>query len=643
MTAEVLPRRALWWLLACHFFVVLPHLTRVPWWLLGVYIGASSWRLQMHRERIKMPAKSIRLLLAIGGMAAIFASYRTLVGLEPMVALLLVAGGFKLVEAVRVRDGYVLVSLGFFVITTQFLFDQSLPAALYGVIGTLLLVTSLVALNTSLHQPLRTLEPLLALKMLTLAVPMMLVLFVVFPRLGPLWSVPSKTGEGTTGMSDHLNPGDVARLSRSADVAFRVQFMGPIPDSTDLYWRGMVLSSLQDGVWRTLDWRDYPASERQLRRPKLGDGVLDYRVISEPTYQQWLFSLPYATSSHEAVVEAWDFRLMAKSALETPFSYRVQSFEPIIIEPQLSPWRRRIELQHPVGLNPRTRAWVDAQRAVYQDDEAFIKQVLATFSQQPFYYTLEPAVITENDFVDRFFFDTRQGFCEHYAYAFVVMMRMAGIPARIIGGYQGGERNPVNNTLIVRQFDAHAWAEVWLDDRGWQRIDPTAAVSPDRIRYGLEQALQSSEGFLADSLLSAYRFRSVSWLNWLRLQYDAAAWRWQSFVIGFDSDQQFELLGGWVGKIDAPALITLTLGSGAMVIMPLTWWLHRSRRGSERSEVEQRFARLCAKLEGRHGIARERGESPKAFRQRVAKKLASTEPLLRELDQTIDSLYRSPS
>lgn len=640
MIAPPLGRRALWWLLACHFFVVLPHLTRVPWWLMVVYLGASSWRLQMHRERIQMPPKWLRLLLAVGGMVAVVASYGTLVGLEPMVALLLVAAGFKLTEAVRLRDGYVLVSLGFFVTTTQFLFDQSLPTALYAIVATTLLVTSLIALN-ALPQRQRAFELVLALKMLGLAVPMMLVLFVVFPRLGPLWSVPSKTGQGITGMSDYLNPGDVARLGRSADVAFRVQFDGPIPDRKDLYWRGMVLNSFEDGAWRTLDWRDHPKQERQLRRPELLGNPVSYRIISEPSNQRWLYTLPYATSPHEGVVEAWDFRLVAEAPLEAPFSYRVQSFETSIVEPQLSPWRRSAELAYPQELNPQTQAWVSAQRQVAKDDWVFIRQVLATFSQKPFYYTLEPTVITDSHFVDRFFFDTRQGFCEHYAYAFVVIMRMAGIPARIVGGYQGGERNPLNNTLIVRQFDAHAWAEVWLQDRGWVRVDPTAAVSPERIRYGLEQALQASQGFLADSPLSAYRFRGLGWVNWLRLQYDAAAWRWQSLVVGFDSDQQLSMLGKWFGEIDALVLIALTLGSGAGVLIPLTWWLHRSRGRTQRLAVEQQFAKLCQKLERRTATARKWGESPLVFRQRVAKHLSPADPLLEELDQIIDQLYQT--
>lgn len=641
MIAHPIARRALWWLLACHFFVVLPHLSRVPWWLMVIYLGASSWRLQMHRERIQMPPKWLRLILASGGMIAVITSYRTLVGLEPMVALLLVAAGFKLAEAVRLRDGYVLVSLGFFIMTTQFLFDQSLPTALYAIVATTLLVTSLIALNSLPQQ--RVFEPWLALKMLSLAVPMMLALFVVFPRLGPLWSVPSKTGQGITGMSDYLNPGDVARLGRSADVAFRVQFEGSVPERSGLYWRGMVLSSFEDGVWRALDWREHPKQERQLQRPELGDPKLRYRVISEPTNQRWLYALPYATSNHEGVLEAWDFRLVAKSPVEAPFSYRVQSHETSIIEPQLSPWRRRLELAYPEELNPRTQEWVNAQRVVFKNDWAFIQRVLATFSQQPFYYTLEPAVINDSHFVDRFFFDTRQGFCEHYAYAFVVMMRIAGIPARIVGGYQGGERNPLNNTLIVRQFDAHAWAEVWLQDRGWVRVDPTAAVSPERIRYGLEQALQASEGFLADSPLSAYRFRRLGWVNWLRLQYDAAAWRWQSFVVGFDSSQQLAVLDKWFGKIDALLLVSLILGSGAAVLIPLTWWLHRSRQYSTRTAAEQQFAKLCKKLERSASISRGRGESPHAFRQRIAKHLSPTDPLLQELDQIVDNLYQTVS
>ena len=637
-TDAALPRRALWWLIGCQFYVILPHLTRVPLWVLAIYLGAALWRLQMHRERALMPPRWLRLLLGLAAGGAVIASYQTLIGLDPMVALLLVASALKLIESVRAKDGYVLVSLGFFIMTTQFLYNQELPVALYSAVGTLLLVVSLIALNQRPSGSISRREPLLALRMLGLAIPMMIVLFLLFPRIAPLWSVPSKNTQATTGMSDVLRPGDVTRLGRSAEVAFRVQFEDQIPPQRELYWRGMVLNEFADGAWRTLGWSDHPATERKLDKPIAVGESLKYRIIIEPTMQHWLYAMPYAQSPTAGVFEAWDFRLAVRKPLESTFAYDVVTWPESSLQPELSPWRREAELALPSNLNPLTREWVERQVNAVGNGPELIARVLSYFREQPFYYTLQPPKIDDDDFVDEFIFQSLRGFCEHYAYSFVVMMRMAGIPARIIGGYQGGELNTLNNTLIVRQFDAHAWVEVWLEDRGWVRVDPTAAVAPERVEQGLEEALRGQEGFLADSLLSAYRFRSVTMVNWLRLRYDAAAWQWQSFIVGFNSDEQIDLLESWFGEIKVSWFVAVLLGSWVVVLAPLIWWMNRSRSSSERLPVEQQFAELCRAL-ARRGIERAVGESAISLLVRAESELPAGDPQLVTLRRLADELY----
>ena len=637
-TDAALPRRALWWLIGCQFYVILPHLTRVPLWVLAIYLGAALWRLQMHRERALMPPRWLRLLLGLAAGGAVIASYQTLIGLDPMVALLLVASALKLIESVRAKDGYVLVSLGFFIMTTQFLYNQELPVALYSVVGTLLLVVSLIALNQRPSGSISRREPLLALRMLGLAIPMMIVLFLLFPRIAPLWSVPSKNTQATTGMSDVLRPGDVTRLGRSAEVAFRVQFEDQIPPQRELYWRGMVLNEFADGAWRTLGWSDHPATERKLDKPIAVGESLKYRIIIEQTMQHWLYAMPYAQSPTAGVFEAWDFRLAVRKPLESTFAYDVVTWPESSLQPELSPWRREAELALPSNLNPLTREWVERQVNAVGNGPELIARVLSYFREQPFYYTLQPPKIDDDDFVDEFIFQSLRGFCEHYAYSFVVMMRMAGIPARIIGGYQGGELNALNNTLIVRQFDAHAWVEVWLKDRGWVRVDPTAAVAPERVEQGLEEALRGQEGFLADSLLSAYRFRSVTMVNWLRLRYDAAAWQWQSFIVGFNSDEQIDLLESWFGEIKVSWFVAVLLGSWVVVLAPLIWWMNRSRSSSERLPVEQQFAELCRGL-ARRGIQRALGESAISLLVRAESELPAGDPQLVTLRRLADELY----
>ncbi len=640
IVADQLSRRAMLWLIACQFLVFIPHFARVPVWIIAVYIGAALWRVQMYRAHANPPGRLIRLGLAVGAGLAVFASYRTLIGLEPMVALLLVATALKFLESVRAKDGYVLVALGFFICVTQFLFSQELPIVLYTIVSTLLLVTAMITLNQTPGTRTSRREPPLAIKMLSLAIPMMVVLFVLFPRIGPLWSVPSKTGQGTTGMSDMLKPGDVSRLGRSAEVAFRVQFDGAIPPKPELYWRGMVMSRFDDGAWQTLGWRDHPPEERQLKPPVTGDEDLEYQVILEPTMQRWLYALPYAESDTTGIIEAWDFRLTTLNPVESQIGYRVRSWPDTVMQPALSAWRRQTELKFPRDLNPRARDWINQLRLRYGTDEALVTAVLDHFRREPFFYTLRPPPITEANFVDRFLFESRRGFCEHYAYTFVALMRLAGIPARIVGGYQGGEVNPVNNTVVVRQFDAHAWAEVWFDQRGWVRVDPTGAVSPARVEFGLEEALAGEEGFLADSPLYAYRFRGVGVVNWMRLRYDALAWQWQSFIVGFNSDEQLGLLKNWFGQIRVSWFVAVMLGSWAVVLIPLTWFLNRSRHPQNQLPEEQTFLKLCSRLE-RRGVRRLPGESPVAMLKRAAAHMDEQDPLLKQLTAAVRALYES--
>ncbi len=640
MPQQAMPPLAMTWLMASLVMVMLPHVPRMPLWILLVYALAALWRLQMLRARLPMPAVAIRLLCGLGGALLVWLRFGTLIGLEPMVAVLLVATGLKLLEAVRLRDGYVLVCLGLFLAITQFLFSQSLPLVLWIMLSSVLLVTALILLNQTPGTRLSYRQPLLALRMLALAVPMMVALFLLFPRIDPLWSLPSRIGQGSTGMSDVLSPGSVSRLARSADVAFRAQFVDEVPSPSERYWRGMVLNRFEGGAWRRTDMRQLPPNEQTVFSPDRLSAAIRYRVIMEPSQQRWLYGLPYAQSNSPGVVASPDNHLLLQEPITGQFAYDVETWLGVRVDQALSPWRRDYEQQLPPGLNPRTRAWVAANGAT--TPRQFIDRVLAYFRTEPFYYTLEPPPIADEDFVDRFVFDTRRGFCEHYAYAFVVMMRMAGIPARVVGGYLGGEYNPVNNTLIVRQFDAHAWAEVWLAGEGWRRVDPTAAVAPERVSLGLEAALADDPGFLASSPLSAYRFKGIGLINWLRLRYDAVAWRWQAFVVGFDSDRQIRVLQSWFGELRPGWFVMVLFGSALLVLLPLTWWMHRVRRAPSPLATERRFAVIAEQLAQR-GMARGPAEPPLRFLKRVRHYLEKNDPLLLELEQAVAALYQTPA
>lgn len=622
--SEQIPRNALVWIVVSLFALVAPHAGRIPIWILAVYVFAAVWRIMVYQGRWSFPGRWVKAALIISSFAGIYLSYGSLVGLEPTVALLLTAFALKLIELSRRQDGFVLLFLGYFICITAFLFSQGILLVLYALLTVTLVTTALVAMHRpGEHQFNR--KPIRLASILVLqSLPLMLVLFFLFPRIGPLWTVPLKSHTAKTGVSDFMKPGDISRLGRSGEVAFRVQFDGDIPPQSGLYWRGLVLSNLEDGAWRSLRYYDIPASER---RPaplaRVGES-LQYRVIMEPTQQNWLYSLRYAVSSTPGVMTGADYLLFSPTELEDERLYDVQSWPDTPLGLNLSEWRRSNELQLPAGENPQTVALARQMREEAGSDRAFVDAVLARFNTQPFGYTLEPPLLPDRDPMDAFMFQTRMGFCEHFAAAFVVIMRAAGVPSRVVAGYQGGEVNPVNRTVIVHQFDAHAWAEVWLEGEGWVRVDPTAAVSPERIEWGLERAMEEEGSFLSDSPLSPLRYRSIAWVNSLRLRYDALTYRWQSWVVGFDRDQQFQLLNEVFDGISIRKFVVVLLGSGTLVLIPIAFSLLRKRATTSISELDKYYLKFCDSL-SRVGVTRRAGETPDQYAARAMRAIRSGE------------------
>ncbi|MCL4106566.1 UNVERIFIED_CONTAM: hypothetical protein GTU68_009700 [Idotea baltica] len=362
----------------------------------------------------------------------------------------------------------------------------------------------------------------------------------------------------------------------------------------------------------------------------------------EPTQQNWLYSLRYPSSTQSKLLKSPDFRLQSPVKLEDEFQYRVTSWPDVVLEGDLSDWRRRTETKLPTTGNPLSRRLATELRQSVATDREFVNAVLTKFNQENYVYTLQPPILGDNP-MDDFLFTTRRGFCEHYAYAFVLMMRAADIPARVVAGYQGGEINPVNKTVIVHQFDAHAWAEVWLDNEGWVRVDPTAAVSPDRIEWGLEQAMAGEGSFLSGSPLSPLRFRSVVWFNSLRLQYDALTYRWQSWVIGYNNETQYDFLRHWLGELDGKKYASVLLGSWAFILIPVAISLLLRRDVKQTAPADKVYLRFCRKLE-KHGIVRDVGEAPGDFSERVASSLPDNAAEVRRITGIYIALsYRDSS
>ena len=631
---QQVPRNALVWMILCLFSLVVPHIGRIPLWVLAVYVLAAVWRIMVYRGRWSFPGRLVKAAMIVCASLGIYLSFGTVLGLEPTVALLLTAFALKLIELASHKDAYVLLFLGYFICLTEFLFSQDFPVVLYLFANVILVTTALIAL----HQPgehqfnRRTITQAGA--MVLQALPLMLVLFFLFPRIGPLWSVPLKAQSARTGVSDFMQPGAISNLSQSAGVAFRVQFDGPIPATGDLYWRGLVFSVLEGDTWRSLRYRELPFGEHRPRQVQTAGQSLAYSIIMEPTQQNWLYGLRYARPAVPGILMRSDYTLYSPVELEDEYHYRVRSWTGAQLDPQLSDWRRQAELQLPDRANPRTLALARAMRAAEPGNAEFVRSALRKFRVEPYGYTLQPPLLTSPDTVDEFLFDTRQGFCEHFASAFVVMMRAAGVPARVVAGYQGGEINPVNRTIIVHQFDAHAWAEVWLEGQGWVRVDPTAQVSPERIEWGLEQAMSREGSFLSDSPLSPLRYRGINWLNSLRLRYDALTYQWQKWVVGFDSERQFELLRGMMGQASARKFAAVLLGGFALVLIPVAILLLYRRPVEALSPLDRDYRAFCERVEKR-GVRRQPGETPDEFANRACAEL----PALAEQIRQVTRMY----
>jgi transglutaminase-like putative cysteine protease len=633
---QQVPRNALVWIVISLFALVAPHAARLPPWVLAVYLLAALWRILVYRGRWSFPGRWVKLALTVAAFAGIGFSYNTLIGLEPTVALLLTAAALKLLELAERKDAYVLLFLGYFICITEFLFSQHLLVVVYSLGNVLLVTTALVALHQPGQHRFNRGTMRVAAVMIGQALPLMLVLFFLFPRIGPLWTVPVKSHGAKTGVSDFMKPGDISRLGRSGEVAFRVQFEGDTPHRSRLYWRGLVFSNLQEGAWRSLRYYDMPPAERRPRAVERRGEPVRYTVIMAATGQNWLYSLRYASSRTAGVMASSDFRLFNPVELEDEYLYEVTSWPESALEPDLSDWRRETERRLPAEGNPRTRRLARELRTAVDSDAGLIEAVLRKFTEEPFVYTLQPPLLDDKDPVDQFLFQSRRGFCEHFAAAFVVLMRAAGVPARVVAGYQGGEINPVNRTVIVHQFDAHAWAEVWLQGEGWVRVDPTAAVSPERIEWGLEEAVAEEGTFLSDSPLSPLRFRRVNWLNQLRLRYDALTYRWQSWVVGFDGDRQLQLLQGWFGEVSGRRLAAVLLGSSALVLLPVALNLLRRPDSRRLRPADRQYLRFCDRM-AVLGHPRRPGEGPAAYAERVR---AASPALAAEVDR-ITGLYNA--
>ncbi len=624
MTYYQIPRNSLAWMLVSQVAVILPHVARLPVWVVLVVVGCVTWRTMIYQGRWAYPGRWVKVGFVITGLVGIPLGYKGRVyGLEPAVSLLVVAYVLKLLEMHQKRDAYVVILLGYFVAITEFLFYQTIPYTLYMIAVVTMITASLVGLNqTKSHvRPFKTLK--LAAILLGQALPLMLVMFLLFPRISPLWSIPLQSQTAKTGITDSMSPGDIASLSKSDGLAFKATFEGEPPRFPQLYWRGLVFSKYKDGIWTRDDMRPSVWRHRQAV-PGWVDNIspigqrFDYSVMLEPTHQNWLFTLAASDIPDDrdvAMVREHSLVYIHRRGVSSKLNYALTSHLDYRLDVNPNAFILHRNTILPKEGNPESRILAERLFAESTNHKDYIRRILTLYNTDAFFYTLQPGALGEDE-IDDFLFSSKRGFCEHYSSSFTFLMRAAGIPARVVVGYHGGEYNPNGNYVAVHQFDAHSWSEVWLENEGWVRVDPTMAVAPERIEQGIEAAVAEENSFLSDSPLSLLKYRQLLWLTEIRLQLDAVGHYWDTWVVGYTPAMQSAFLSDYLGDFDTKSLGAALLATFFSVLGLLAIVILMRRSNTPLSALDQAYLNFCQSL-AKQGLARAVGEGPLDYARRI--------------------------
>ena len=596
------------WVSACLGLTLLTRVARLPVWVTATVVAVAAIRLVLAARGRDAPPRAIRLLLAALAIGLLFLQFRTFNGLAPGSALLSLIAGLKLLETRTQRDIHVIVMIIYFLSLATLLEGESFWLLSYLIAVCWLTTSTLLRLTSSSTGAHWRSSLRYAGRLLAQALPVAAAFWLFFPRFGgPLWQLPDDDGGAITGLSDTMSPGDINELALSDEVAFRVSFSGSTPPAQERYWRGPVLHDFDGHTWRRTDSGPVIAPTLLFQGP-----AYHYTMSLEPSPHNWLFVLdwPSQWNASRAFLTS-DYMLVEPNAVAQPIDLVATSYGHAQAALPLTAAMRRRDTRLPPGRNPQSLRLAQALRNVHPDDMGYVNAVLDMFRRQPFFYTLTPPRLAE-DSVDGFLFDTRRGFCGHYASAFAALMRAVGIPARVVTGYQGGTYNRFGDYWILRQSDAHAWDEVWIDGHGWLRVDPTAAIAPERVEHGLTDIVATGA-----PLTSRWQQRTP-WLTDTRLRLDALRLLWRERFLQFDSSSQDKLLD-WL-HIPEPDGQKLALVLAVCLIAGmswLTWQVRRELHFSPTDPVNRAYDRLCRRL-GSIGIVRMPHEGAEAFAARVA-------------------------
>ncbi len=603
---------AIAWVTGALCATLLPHAPYLPVWVLPMFLLSAGWRLWLAKKDSPLPSRWLRLLMAMLAFAMVYSSQRGISGVAAGTTLLVVMLGLKTLEAKTRRDTILLLVLAYFLILAAFLREQGPVLAAYQVLATWAVTTALLQVTRydSFLPPREATG--IAGQLMLYTLPVMLVMFLLFPRIpGPFWALPRMDGSAVTGLSDEMTPGAIAQLSLSDEVAFRVTFDGKAPPPSQLYWRGPVLEQFDGRSWSQGNW---PSSSIDLSRLEYRGEATRYTVSLVPHGKAWLLALDLPAQPLPV-----DARLSRRLQLETVkpvrdrLAYTAISYPNYRVLGDLSDRERSLFTFLPERSNPRSQTLARNMRRQATTEQDYIQAILQKFNREPYAYTLAPKRLDMRNPSDDFLFNTREGFCEFYASSFAIMMRAVGIPSRVVTGYQGGELNPFGDYMIVRQSSAHAWVEVWLEDRGWVRVDPTAAVAPERIQRGLPDSLRFGDPMPGGLL------RSVPVLADLRMAWDLANARWDEFVLGYGPELQMDLLSRFGLNMPTPLqLILIILCLVGFFLLLLSVYLARNYRPRITDPALLLYRDFIRKLE-KAGLAVAVHEAPGDLAKRIGR------------------------
>lgn len=601
-----------YFLLGVAALVIAPHVVQLPLWCSAFVALMLLWRTGVASTAVPRPGRAVLVLLLVLSVAAIGLNFRTLVGTEASVTLVVVLLSLKALEMHARRDIFVVFFLGFFTVLTQFLNSQSLFSVATMLLGTWGLLSILVMAHMPGSEPSIRYALLTAWKMAAWGLPVMAVLFVLFPRVGPLWAIPDEKPQARTGLSDSMPVGSVAELARDNRIAMRISFDQGAPPAEQLYFRAHVLSQFDGQQWTSDDAQTQAPPVRGDVRVE--GAMVSYEVSLEPhgkTFLPLLDITPMEPSSEEITVQAnADLRWRSPQAVQELLRYHATSATRYRYGLLESAQSLAAQTRLPAGLNPRLLAWATEVRKQPQmadaDAQGLSAYLLAHLARGNYRYTLQPGTYGRHA-ADEFWFDRKTGFCEHFASAYVIAMRAMGVPARIVTGYQGAERNGVDGMWTVRQSDAHAWAEFWQQDKGWVRVDPTASSAPYRLSES--ERLTDIVGGLGGVI------GNLSPGLWIQLRdgWEALNHRWNSWVTNYGSSQQLELLRQFGFETPSQDQLAYVLAAllGLAALVGALW----ARWRQPPDQVWRRLHRLLLRKLAACGLPSGAHQSPRALAQ----------------------------